>query len=152
MNFHNAAAETVIPDTKPPDEAMRRVTHPGTGAYQDDQEFMAFHGILEWLPDSAKVLMDVSGKDNPAAVLNGLLDSRIAAGKRYDLATLGRRAANAAFSDSHSADASTQPVFGMDLTPLVADDPMDILEYVCGFIDHFQTDVCEELSQRPNQS
>ena len=49
---------------------------------------------LDWLPDDDKVLMDVSGRDNLAAALNGVFDSQIAGGKRYDLATLGRRAAN----------------------------------------------------------
>jgi LmbE family N-acetylglucosaminyl deacetylase len=47
---------------------------------------------LDWLPDSEKVLMDVSGHENLAAALNGVFDSQIAGGKRYDLATLGRRA------------------------------------------------------------
>ena len=106
---------------------------------------------LDWLQDHEKVLMDVSGRDNLAAALNGVFDSQIAGGKRYDLATLGRRAANATFFDSHTTDASTQLVFGLDLTPLVADESIDILEYVCGFIDRFQADVRKKLSQRLNQ-
>ncbi len=103
---------------------------------------------LDWLPDDAKVLMDVSGRDNLAAALNGVFDSQIAGGKRYDLATLGRRAANATFFDSHSTDAATQLVFGMDLTPLVHDETMDIAGYVCDFIDRFQADVRAKLNQR----
>jgi LmbE family N-acetylglucosaminyl deacetylase len=101
---------------------------------------------LDWLPDDAKVLMDVSGRDNLAAALNGVFDSQIAGGKRYDLATLGRRAANATFFDSHATDAATQLVFGIDLTPLVADESLDIADYVCGFIDQFTTDVRKKLS------
>jgi len=103
---------------------------------------------LDWLPDADKVLMDVSGRDNLAAALNGIFDSQIAGGKRYDLATLGRRAANATFFDSHSTDAATQLVFGMDLTPLVTDDSLDIADYVCGFIAAFQADVLGKLSAR----
>jgi LmbE family N-acetylglucosaminyl deacetylase len=102
---------------------------------------------LDWLPDDAKFLMDVSGRDNLAAALNGVFDSQIAGGKRYDLATLGRRAANATFFDSHSTDAATQLVFGIDLTPLVADESLDIADYVCGFIDQFKADVCRKLSK-----
>jgi hypothetical protein len=101
---------------------------------------------LDWLPDDAKVLMDVSGRDNLAAALNGVFDSQIAGGKRYDLATLGRRAANATFFDSHATDAATQLVFGIDLTPLVADESLDIADYVCGFIDQFKADVRQKLS------
>lgn len=102
---------------------------------------------LDWLSDDAKILMDVSGRDNLAAALNGVFDSQIAGGKRYDLATLGRRAANATFFDSHATDAATQLVFGIDLTPLVADESLDIAEYVCGFIDRFKEDVRKKLSK-----
>ncbi len=107
---------------------------------------------LDWLPDSEKVLMDVSGRDNLAAALNGVFDSQIAGGKRYDLATLGRRAANATFFESHSVDASTQLVFGMDLTPLADDESLGIVDYVCAFIDRFNDDVREKLTKRTGQA
>lgn len=103
---------------------------------------------LDWLPDANKVLMDVSGRDNLAAALNGIFDSQIAGGKRYDLATLGRRAANATFFDSHATDASTQLIFGLDLTPLVADEAVDLVDYVCGLIDQFKGDVRQKLMKQ----
>ena len=103
---------------------------------------------LDWLPDAAKVLMDVSGRDNLAAALNGVFDSQIAGGKRYDLATLGRRAANATFFNSHATDAATQLIFGLDLTPLVADESKDIVSYVCDLIEQFNADVRQKLNQR----
>ncbi len=103
---------------------------------------------LDWLPDAEKFLMDVTGFDTLAATLNGMFDSQIAGGKRYDLATLGRRAANATFFDSHATDQSNQLIFGMDLTPLVTDDTRDIVEFVCGFIERFRTDVKMKLNQR----
>src|SRR5215469_2522213 len=90
---------------------------------------------LDWLNDAEKVLMDVSGHDNLAAALGGVFDSQIAGGKRYDLATAGRRSANATFFESHATDKASQLIFGMDLTPLVTNESADILEYVCGFID-----------------
>ncbi|MEK7782083.1 MAG: PIG-L family deacetylase, partial [Verrucomicrobiota bacterium] len=107
---------------------------------------------LDWLPDSEKVLMDVSGRDNLAAALNGVFDSQIAGGKRYDLATLGRRAANATFFDSHATDKSTQLIFGMDLTPVVADETVEIVEYVCGCIDRLKADVRLKLGKRLGQA
>ncbi len=103
---------------------------------------------LDWLPDKEKFLMDVSGRDNLAAALNGVFDSQISGGKRYDLATLGRRAANATFFDSHSTDSSNQLIFGIDLTPLVADESSDIIAFVTGLIDRFREDVRLKLSRQ----
>ena len=281
MKLHQPAAQVFVPDGKPVTVALRRITHLGIGAHQDDLEFMAFHGILEcyasakkwfggvtctdgagssrtgayakftdaqmmavrrteqnnaalvgqygvmvqldypssavksttdlalkndlkeilaatkpevvythnpadkhdthigvviaalqamremprgqrpkkvigcevwrnldWLPDAEKVLMDVSGHDHLAAALNGIFDSQIAGGKRYDLATLGRRAANATFFESHATDAANQLIFGMDLTPVVTDETKDIAEFVCGFIDRLRDDVKTKLGKR----
>ena len=281
MKLNNSTAEIYVPDGKPLAAALKRVTHLGIGAHQDDLEFMAFHGILEchaskskwfcgvtctngsgsartgkfkkfsdeqmmavrrreqnraaklgnfgvmlqldypssavktpteaslkndlkkilaatrpeivythnpadkhdthigvviaaiqamrelprsqrpkrvigcevwrdldWLPDADKVVMDVSGHEKFAAKLNGMFDSQIAGGKRYDLATLGRRSANATFFDSHMTDAATQVIFGMDLTPLVADESKDIQAYVTSFIEKFQADVKTKLGKR----
>lgn len=103
---------------------------------------------LDWLGDDEKVVMDVSGHDDFAAKLNACFDSQIAGGKRYDLAVLGRRSANATFFDSHSTDDSNQVIFGLDLTPLVADDSLDIVDYVLGFVERFQEKVRAKLRQR----
>lgn len=281
MKLHNSTAEVFIPDGKPQVEALRRITHLGIGAHQDDLEFMAFHGILEcfarddkwfggvtctngagssrtgpyadctdaqmmqirrgeqnhaavvgqfgamiqldypssavksataselkndlksilaatmpkvvythnpadkhdthigvvvaalqamrelprdqrpkrvigcevwrgldWMPDTEKVYMDVSGRDNLAAALNGVFDSQIAGGKRYDLATLGRRAANATFFESHASDSANQVQFGMDLTPLVTDETRDITEFVLGYVEKLAADVRAKLNKR----
>ena len=103
---------------------------------------------LDWLLDSEKVVMDVSGHDDLAAELNGVFASQIGGGKRYDLATLGRRAANATFFNSHATDHSTQVIFGMDLTPIVADESKDILDFVCAHIERFHADVRQKLAER----
>ncbi|MES2981760.1 MAG: PIG-L family deacetylase [Verrucomicrobiota bacterium] len=103
---------------------------------------------LDWLPDDEKILMDVSGRDNLAAAINGVFDSQIAGGKRYDLAIIGRRAANATFFDSHSTDAATQVIFGIDLTPLIADPTTDIADFICSLIERFQNDVRQKITQK----
>ena len=103
---------------------------------------------LDWLLDSEKVVMDVSGHDDLADELNGVFTSQIDGGKRYDLATLGRRAANATFFNSHATDHSTQVIFGIDLTPIVADESKDILDFVCGHIERFHADVRQKLAKR----
>jgi LmbE family N-acetylglucosaminyl deacetylase len=107
---------------------------------------------LDWLSDADKVLMDVSGRDNLAAALNGVFDSQIAGGKRYDTATVGRRASNATFFESHATDKTTQLNFGMDLTPLVLDPNADIADYACRLIEKFQAEVRGKLSKRLGRS
>lgn len=102
---------------------------------------------LDWLNDDEKVTLDVSGHDHLAAALNGLFDSQIAGGKRYDLATLGRRSANATFLNSHASDQATQLCLAMDLTPLILDDTMDPVAFTLGAIDRFRDDVRTRLSE-----
>ena len=103
---------------------------------------------LDWMPDADKVAHDVCGHENLAAALNGVFDSQIAGGKRYDLAVMGRRRANATFFESHKVDQSDALAFAMDLTPLAHDDSLDIVGYVTGFIDHFKADVTAKLRAR----
>ncbi len=103
---------------------------------------------LDWMPDHEKVVHDVGKHENLAAALNGVFDSQIAGGKRYDLATLGRRRANATFFESHSVDGCESASIAMDLTPLVADPSLDIAEYVLGFIRRFEADVRNKLTKR----
>jgi LmbE family N-acetylglucosaminyl deacetylase len=100
---------------------------------------------LDWLPDADKVVMDVSCYDHLAAALNGIFDSQIAGGKRYDLATTGRRAANATFAESHATDKANQVILGMDLTPLVADETLDIVAFANRFLERFADDVKTKL-------
>ncbi|MCS7048466.1 MAG: PIG-L family deacetylase [Verrucomicrobiae bacterium] len=102
---------------------------------------------LDWLADDQKVIMDVTGRDNLAAALNGIFDSQIAGGKRYDLATLGRRRANATFFESHATDRAEQLIFGMDLSPLIQNDELDPVEYVTEFIRQFESDVRQRLQR-----
>lgn len=118
-----------------------------------EQRPEAVHGCevwrsLDWMPDAEKVAHDVSGHENLAAALNGIFDSQIAGGKRYDLAVLGRRRANATFFDSHGIDQSDALAFAMDLTPLAHDDSLDVVDYVTGFIDRFRDDVAAKLGKR----
>ncbi len=118
-----------------------------------EQRPRAVHGCevwrdLDWLGDAEKITHDVSGHDSLAAALNGIFDSQIAGGKRYDLAVLGRRRANAAFFQSHGVDRSDALAFAMDLTPLAHDDSLDIVEYVTGAIDRFRDDVSARLRRQ----
>jgi LmbE family N-acetylglucosaminyl deacetylase len=101
---------------------------------------------LDWMPDEAKQVLPSSAKPNIAAALVGVFDSQISGGKRYDLATAGRRLANATYFASHGTDQETALSFAMDLTPLIEDPSLSIAEYVLGFIDSFRADVQRRLT------
>ena len=103
---------------------------------------------LDWMNDAEKVAHDVSGHESLAGALNGIFDSQIAGGKRYDLAVMGRRRANATFFDSHATDAATALSFAMDLTPLVNDATLDILDWTLAHIERFASDVRARLGKR----
>ena len=62
-------------------------------------------------------------------------------GKRYDLATAGRRLAHATYYAAHGTDQESALNFAMDLTPLVEDPELDIAAYVLQFVDRFRADV-----------
>jgi LmbE family N-acetylglucosaminyl deacetylase len=102
---------------------------------------------LDWLVDSEKTPMPVSGRPELAQALNEVFATQIAGGKRYDLAVIGRRTANATFSQAHATDQESAMQWAMDLTPLVQDDSLDPIAYVTGFIDRLKADVTARLRQ-----
>ena len=100
---------------------------------------------LDWLVDSEKTPMPISARPELARALNEVFATQIAGGKRYDLAVLGRRTANASFSNAHSTDQESAMQWAMDLTPLVQDDSLDPVAYTVGFIDRLKADVTARL-------
>lgn len=102
---------------------------------------------LDWIVDERKIVLSVSSRENIAASLVGVFDSQISGGKRYDLATAGRRLANATYYASHATDAETALAFAMDLTPLVEDPALDITKYVTDYVDGFKNDVTSRIAK-----
>jgi LmbE family N-acetylglucosaminyl deacetylase len=102
---------------------------------------------LDWLNDEDKFVFDVGTHENLAAALVGVFDSQVCGGKRYDLATMGRRRANATYLASHGVDESTALIFGTDLTPLVENDQLDVGQYIQGFIDRFAREVSSRIAR-----
>jgi len=101
---------------------------------------------LDWLVDTDKQALPVSARSNIAASLVGVFDSQVTGGKRYDLATAGRRLAHATYYASHGTDEESALNFAMDLTPLVRDPSLSIPDYVLSFVDRLRTDVAKRLS------
>jgi LmbE family N-acetylglucosaminyl deacetylase len=102
---------------------------------------------LDWMVDEDKIGFDVSAQENLQAALLGVYDSQITGGKRYDLASMGRRRAHATYFASHGVDTATGIIFGMDLTPLLADPQLDIAEYVHRYIHRFYLDVTDRFKR-----
>lgn len=102
---------------------------------------------LDWLNDEDKIAFDVAAHENLAFALLGVFDSQICGGKRYDLATMGRRRANATYHASHGTDVTTSMIFAMNLTPLIQDPHLGVSEYVMGFIRRFEEDVSARLAK-----
>lgn len=100
---------------------------------------------LDWLVDTEKTAMPISARPELARTLNEVFATQIAGGKRYDLAVLGRRTANATFSNAHSTDQESAMQWAMDLTPLVQDDSLDPVAYTVGFIDRLKADVTARI-------
>ena len=91
--------------------------------------------------DEDKVVFDTNSHENLQFALLGVFDSQISGGKRYDLATMGRRRSNAVYFESHNVDTMDGMVTGMDLTPLIKDPTLDILQFVQHHIQRFSDEV-----------
>jgi LmbE family N-acetylglucosaminyl deacetylase len=87
---------------------------------------------LDWMVDEDKVVFDVS---------------QICGGKRYDLASLGRRRAHATYYASHGTDVATGLTYGMDLTPLVNDPAKSPKAYLQEYFQRFTQDVIGRLDR-----
>jgi hypothetical protein len=102
---------------------------------------------LDWMVDADKVGMDCSTHENLQAALLGVYDSQITGGKRYGLASMGRRRANATYFESHGVDASTGTSYAMDLTPLILDPAKAIDSFIQEYIQRFSSDVAARLQR-----
>jgi LmbE family N-acetylglucosaminyl deacetylase len=106
---------------------------------------------LDWMVDNDKVVFALSTHENLQAALLGVFDSQISGGKRYDLASLGRRRANATYYESHGVDVSSGLSYAMDLTPLIVTPEIDIITFVQEHIQRFALDVADRLTRLGEQ-
>ncbi len=102
---------------------------------------------LDWMDDGDKVAFDVGAREGLAMALIGVYDSQVAGGKRYDLATMGRRRANASYFQSHHTDAAEQLWFAIDLTPVVRDASLDVPDFVLSHVDKFRRSVAGAIER-----
>lgn len=105
---------------------------------------------LDWLPDEHKLLLDCSSHSQLSEALARVFDSQISGGKRYDRAILGRRWANATFSESHAADAASEISIAIDLTGLIGN-KSGLPVLVNELLDNFRSSVTDTLRDLAHQ-
>jgi hypothetical protein len=102
---------------------------------------------LDWMVDEDKIAFDLTRHENLQAALLGVFDSQICGGKRYDLASMGRRRANATYFASHGVDLTLGLSYGVDLTPLITDPSKDVSGFIQEHIQRFAADVKARLER-----
>ena len=100
---------------------------------------------LDWLPDADKVALDSGRHPELSRKLLAAFDSQIAGGKRYDLATVGRRASNATFHASHATDNLSGITWAMDLTPVIRDGGPSVHDLTASLVARLAEDVSRRL-------
>ena len=96
---------------------------------------------LDWVVDSDKVALDSGRNPELAAALIKVFDSQISGGKRYDLAVLGRRVANATYHQHHEVDRFAGVTWAIDLSPLAANDSLSLEQFTLGYVERLRADV-----------
>jgi LmbE family N-acetylglucosaminyl deacetylase len=95
---------------------------------------------LDWLSGEAKIAMPLGGREDLEGALIREFGSQLERRKRFDVGALGRRRANATFSDILRADDHEGVVWGMDLTPAARGD-IEPAELVRSHLRTFEGDV-----------
>jgi len=102
---------------------------------------------LDWLRDADKVALDSGRHPKLARKLLAAFDSQISGGKRYDLAAVGRRSANATFFSSHATDQLSGITWAIDLTPVTRDGGPSVQDFTASLIAGLASDVSQRLSK-----
>lgn len=101
---------------------------------------------LDWLVGADKVVMPTNEHSDLQRALLEVFESQLE-GKRYDQAAMGRRVAHATYLDPHENDNVEGAVFGMDLTPLIMDEPIDIKTYALGYVNRLHDAVAHQIDE-----
>jgi len=100
---------------------------------------------LDWVCDTEKTLFDTSGDEFLQAAMLGVYHSQIAGGKRYDLAGLGRKRANATYFASHATDDFTAAEYALDITELMNNESLNPVDFISKYIEMFKNDVNKRI-------
>lgn len=100
---------------------------------------------LDWVDDESTIALPVDRYPDLAKKLIAVFESQVVGGKDYVSATLGRRAANATYFDSHSVDAANGFTYALDLSPFIEDDALTLEQYILPYLDRFKVDVLKRI-------
>ena len=100
---------------------------------------------LDWLCDEEKTLFDTSRDEFLQQAMLGVYHSQIAGGKRYDLAGMGRRKANATYFASHATDDMDAAEYALDITELINDENLKPCDFINKYIESFKNDVNKRI-------
>ena len=100
---------------------------------------------LDWVCDTEKKLFDTSRDEFLQAAMLGVYHSQIAGGKRYDLAGLGRKRANATYFASHATDDFEAAEYALDITQLMNDESLCPAAFIDKYIEMFKNDVNKRI-------
>jgi LmbE family N-acetylglucosaminyl deacetylase len=102
---------------------------------------------LDWLSDADRITFDTS--DHPEVAQNVLaaFESQCTPKKRFDLAALGRRIGNATFQAPRDVDEMGSCTIGMDLTPLITGESIDIVEFALAHVNRFYDETKRQLER-----
>ncbi len=100
---------------------------------------------LDWVPDQEKVALDSGRHPELARQLLAVFDSQISGGKRYDLAAIGRRSANATFHTSHATDVAAGITWAIDLTPATREGGPSVAALTAALVAGLGADVARRL-------
>lgn len=102
---------------------------------------------LDWLSEKDRLIFDTSRYPELAEGVIAAFDSQCTPKKRFDLAAIGRRMGNATFQAPRDIDEINSCSIGMDLTPLIQDDTIDVKEFTLEHVKSFYNDVDKLLQQ-----
>jgi hypothetical protein len=100
---------------------------------------------LDWMCDQDKTLFDTSHDEFLQQAMLGVYHSQIAGGKRYDLAGMGRRKANATYFASHATDDMEAAEYALDITELINDENLKPSDFINRHIENFKNDVNKRI-------
>jgi LmbE family N-acetylglucosaminyl deacetylase len=104
-------------------------------------------GSLDWLTDDDKWVVDVSRGLDDMAPLMGVYASQIAGGKRYDMATTGRKRANATYLRSHQVDTAQACEYFVDMSELLRDESLSVRSLAQQWLRRFAHEIDTRLER-----
>lgn len=104
-------------------------------------------GALDWLPEADKMTFDVSSGLTLMSPLMAAFASQIDGGKRYDLATAGRKRANATYLRSHEVDGAAAMDYALDMTVLLQDPSCSVRDFMRERVARFGREIDARLER-----